>query len=265
MRASLAQRQSLPKRTSLSSGRECTKAVVRRLALAFLLLTAWAAPAHAADELVSTRHPNGEDIQYILTTGDGGRPSHAVVLMPGGTGNLNPRLLNGQLAFGFKGNFQIRSRSLFADGRFVTASSDANSNPERMMAIVGDLERRFGRIAVYVVGTSRSTETTMRLAQPLDGRVAGFVHTSSMNPIASFDTRGFRGRHLIVTHKDDVCRATRAGSSISGAKSYGTELIVMEGGKSVGEECEAFSHHGYNGIERETVAKIKAWMLAGKP
>ena len=239
---------------------------MRRLALALLPLAACAiAQARAADELVITRYPGGGDIPYILTTaGDGARPTHAVVLMPGGSGALNPRLENGQLAFGFKGNFLIRSRGLFADARFVAASSDANSNPERMMAIVGDLERRFGKIAVYIAGTSRSTETTMKLAQPLDGRVAGFIHSSSMNPIASFDPRGFRSRHLIVTHKDDVCRVTRAGSSLSSAHSYRTELIVMEGGKSVGEECEAFSHHGYNGIERETVAKIKAWMLAGR-
>ena len=239
---------------------------MKSLALAVVgLITCGVPRVHAADEFVTTaRYPAGEPIPYILTTGDGGRPIHAVVLMPGGSGNLNPRLENGQLVFGFRGNFLIRSRALFADDRFVAVSSDANANPERMMAIVGDLERRFGRLAVYVVGTSRSSETTMRLAQPLDGRVAGFVHTSSMNAIASFDTRNFRSRHLIVTHKDDVCRVTRSGSSISSARSYGTELIVMEGGKSVGEECEAFSHHGYNGIERETVARIKAWMLAGR-
>jgi hypothetical protein len=238
---------------------------VRRLALVLLLLATCAvAPARAADELVTTRYPSGEDIPYILTTRNGARPTHAVILMPGGSGNLNPRLENGQLAFGFKGNFLIRSRGLFADARLVAASSDANSNPERMMAIVGDLERRFGKLAVYIAGTSRSTETTMKLAQPLDGRVAGFVHSSSMNPIASFDPRGFKSRHLIVIHKDDVCRVTRAGASLSSARSYGTELIVMEGGKSVGAECEAFSHHGYNGIERETVVKIKAWMLAGR-
>jgi len=28
----------------------------------------------------------------------------------------------------------------------------------------------------------------------------------------------------------------------------------MEGGISVGERCEARSYHGYNGIERETIA-----------
>ena len=43
---------------------------------------------------------------------------------------------------------------------------------------------------------------------------------------------------------------------------YGTELIEMEGGKSTGDDCEAFAYHGYNGIEAETVDKIKAWIAA---
>jgi len=37
----------------------------------------------------------------------------------------------------------------------------------------------------------------------------------------------------------------------------------MQGGISVGEYCEAFSHHGYNGIERETMEKIKDWIRKG--
>jgi len=37
----------------------------------------------------------------------------------------------------------------------------------------------------------------------------------------------------------------------------------MSGGRSVGDECEAQAYHGYNGIERETVDKIKQWIIAG--
>ena len=44
---------------------------------------------------------------------------------------------------------------------------------------------------------------------------------------------------------------------------FGTPLIMMEGGGSVGNECGPVSHHGYYGIERETVDKIKQWIIAG--
>lgn len=229
-----------------------------------LLLSCLARPADARDELVtSARTPGGETVAYVLTT-KGGTPTHAVILMPGGTGVMNPRMQNGRLVFGFGGNFLIRSRELFADGRFVAASTDATSTPARILAIARDLQRRYGGIAVYVLGTSRSTEATMLLAAPLDGQVAGFVHSSSMNGIAGFDPRRFRSRHLIVYHRMDACRATSPSAGAASRSSYGTETIEMEGGTSTGDDCEAYSHHGYNGIEAATVERIKAWILAGK-
>lgn len=242
------------------------------LAVLFLLCglacTALPQSAWAGDELVtSARTPGGETISYVLTTRRGAPVSdvtYAVILMPGGSGVMNPRMVNGKLVFGFGGNFLIRSRELFADGRFVAASTDATSTSDRIRAIAQDLERRFGKVAIYVIGTSRSSEATMALAAPLDGQVAGFVHTSSMNGIATFDPRKFRSRHLIVYHRMDACRATRPSASAASRSSYGTETIEMGGGRSTGDDCEAWSHHGYNGIEALTVERIKAWILAGK-
>ena len=57
---------------------------------------------------------------------------------------------------------------------------------------------------------------------------------------------------------------TSPSAGISSHNKYGTDLIEMEGGKSTGDDCEAYAHHGYYGIERETVDKMKAWILAGK-
>jgi hypothetical protein len=31
-------------------------------------------------------------------------------------------------------------------------------------------------------------------------------------------------------------------------------------GLGEGDPCEAFAHHGYNGIERDVVARIAAWI-----
>jgi hypothetical protein len=228
------------------------------LAACGLVANAW-----AADELVSVRSPEAGTVAYVLTTG-AAKPAYAVILMPGGNGILDPRMSNGRLALRAGGNFLIRSRALFASGPFVAASTDATTSPERILAIAGDLQQRFGPLKVYVVGTSRSTESTMALSAPLDGKVAGFVHSSSMSAIATFDPRKFRSRHLIVLHRMDACRVTRPSAGEASHRSYGTELIEMEGGKSTGDDCEAFAYHGYNGIEAETVEKIKAWIVAGK-
>jgi hypothetical protein len=213
----------------------------------FLLL--FSVAAWAGDERASAKTADGTSVAYLLTTG-GQTPSYAVILMPGGKGIMSPN----------NGNFLIRSRAIFAEGPFVAASTDATSKPERIMAIAGDLQRRYPGVKVYVVGTSRSTEATMALARPLDGKVAGFVHSSSMNPIASFDPRGLKSRHLIVIHKKDACTATKPSNGVASNRSYGTELIEVDGGKSTGDDCEAFAYHGYNGIEPQTIEKIKQWI-----
>jgi hypothetical protein len=235
--------------------------MVRGVFLVILFtLAGLAPPARAADELVtSARTAGGETIPYILTTKPG-TPAYAVILMPGGKGIVNPRMADGKLTFSGGGNFLIRSRELFADGRFVAVSTDATSTPDRILAIVRDLETRYGKIAIYVVGTSRSTEVTMAVAKSLDGKVAGFVHTSSMNGIAGFDPRGLKSRNLIVLHTMDACRVTSPSAGKASNQKYGTELIEMTGGKSTGEDCEAYAYHGYNGIEAETVSKVKAWI-----
>ena len=36
--------------------------------------------------------------------------------------------------------------------------------------------------------------------------------------------------------------------------------MVFEGGATRGDPCEAFAHHGYNGIEGDVIAKIAAWI-----
>jgi hypothetical protein len=40
------------------------------------------------------------------------------------------------------------------------------------------------------------------------------------------------------------------------------ELIAFKGGESRGDPCDAFAYHGYNGIEREVVARIAGWIVS---
>ena len=230
------------------------------VALAFTLHGA----ALASDELAQVFPQGGGKFNYVLTMRTPAAIKYGVILMPGGNGRMNPHMEGANIAFSGGGNFLIRSREKFAGPQFVAASTDGTTTTTRILAIVQDLEKRYGKIAIYVVGTSRSTESTMSLAKSLDGQVAGFVHTSSVSGISGFDTRGLKSRQLIVLHKMDACRVTSPSAGISNHNKYGTDLIEMDGGKSTGDDCEAFAHHGYYGIEAETVAKIEDWILAGK-
>ena len=234
------------------------------IAAAFAILFLLQGIACAGDELASVQPAGGEKFNYVLTTRSPGAIQYGVILMPGGNGRMNPHMEGPNIVFSGGSNFLIRSREKFAGPQFVAASTDATTTPARILAIVQDLEKRYGKIAIYVIGTSRSTESTMSLAKAIDGQVAGFAHTSSMSGISGFDTRGLKSRQLIVLHRMDACKVTSPSAGVSNHKKYGTDLIEMDGGKSTGDDCEAFAHHGYNGIEAETVAKIKDWIVAGK-
>jgi hypothetical protein len=242
------------------------RAIVVVLAV-FLALPSTA--ARAADELVTLDVPDDgtpqHSLPYILTTTPGGAVAYGVIGMPGGAGNLDLRMDGSRIAMnGYGSSFLIRSRSIFSDPQFVVASTDSTGNPVRMLAIVHDLERRYGKIAIYVMGTSSSTIRTMSLAATIDGQVAGFVHTSSMPAISGFDPRKFKSRNLLVYHRKDACQWNNPWFSASSHRAYGTEEIVMEGGQTIGDNCYGTSYHQYNGIERETVDRIKAWIVRGR-
>ena len=82
--------------------------------------------------------------------------------------------------------------------------------------------------------------------------------------MGGLDTTKLKSRNLLVAHKDDSCRVTPPSSAIENHQSYGTPLILMEGGITEGNECEEFDHHGFNGVELETANQIKAWIKHDK-
>lgn len=232
-------------------------------ALVLILLALAVQPCLAAEELVTTaRYASGEPVPYILNTG-AAPPRYVIILFPGGMGNMDPRMEGGKLAYGFKGNFLIRSRPHIVDDEFATVSTNSTQSEERVQAVLDDIKRRYPEARIYLMGTSNGTGPSMALAGYLSDRIAGEIHTSSLNAIRGFDARKFKNRHLVVHHKNDSCNWTTFDAALASHEKYGNEFIAMEGGTSTGERCEAFSYHGYNGIERETVNAIKKWIKQG--
>ena len=217
----------------------------------------------AGEDLVTTaQQKNGETVPYVLNYNTLS-PRYALILFPGGSGIVDPHMEDGKLVYKAKNNFLLRSRNYFVDEEFVTVSTNSTQNKERIQAVIDDLKKRFPGVRIYLVGTSKGTYDTMWLAEYLSDKITGEVHTSSLQSISSFDAKKYANRHLVVHHRDDSCKNTPFSAAEHSHKSYGNDFIVMEGGISVGDACEAFAHHGYNGIEKETVDAIKKWIKQG--
>jgi hypothetical protein len=79
------------------------------------------------------------------------------------------------------------------------------------------------------------------------------------------DFRRVRIPVLVVHHEQDECRATlyrdipRLMQKLEPLARK--ELLTFKGGENRGDPCEAFAHHGFNGLEREVVDQMSRWIL----
>jgi hypothetical protein len=218
----------------------------------------------AEEELITSAHyPDGEAIPYILNY-QTKTPKYVVILFPGGDGKMNPRMVDGKLVYGFKGNFVIRARPLMVDDEFATVATNSTNREKRIQGLIDDIKTRFPNAKIYLMSTSNGTYASVDLADYLQDKIAGEIHTSSLSAQVYFhDFTKYKNRQVLVHHKQDDCRFTPFSAALHSHEKYGTELIAMEGGGSEGDVCEPFAHHGYYGIERETIEAIKNWIKQG--
>jgi pimeloyl-ACP methyl ester carboxylesterase len=214
------------------------------------------------------------------------KPKAAVVLYAGGHGGLKISD-SGEFGWG-KGNFLVRSRSLFAEQGLAVAVVDAPSDREDLKAFrqtathVDDARavlawlRAETRAPVWLVGTSNGTLSVAFIATQLsraDGGPDGVVLTATIlvgregrtRPVPDMPLERISIPTLLVHHKQDGCVACPfAATEKAMAKLIAIprkELIAFDGGENRGDPCEAYAHHGFNGLEREVVSRIAEWIL----
>lgn len=214
------------------------------------------------------------------------KPKAAVVMFAGGHGGLQIAA-NGDLGWG-RGNFLVRTRQLFAEQGLMVVVVDAPSDRQSAPFLQGirqkpdhaaDIKaviawvRDAAKVPVWLAGTSRGTQSVGYLATELSGAEGpdGIVLSSTI----LFDDKGLavpampldkvRIPVLVVHHKQDACRLCLFGfmptlmNKLANAPR--SKLLSFTGGESKGDPCEAFAHHGFNGIERDVVRQTVAWML----
>ena len=215
------------------------------------------------------------------------QPKAAVVLLAGGHGGLQVQP-DGQLRWG-TGNFLVRSRQLFADQGFMVAVVDAPSDRQAAPYLQGrrqtpehaaDLKaviawlRTQTRAPVWLVGTSRGTQSAAYVATELAGAQGpdGIVLSSSIltdpkgRPVPAMPLDRIRVPVLVVHHEQDGCvlcsYAQVPALMAKLANAPRSQLLAFKDGQNRGDPCEAFSYHGFNGLEAEVVRQTAAWMLA---
>ena len=151
----------------------------------------------------------------------------------------------------------------------MPSSRRAGADVKRLIAWL----RQQANVPVWLIGTSRGTQSAAFLGTELrraDGGADGIVLTSSIlidprgRPVPAMPLEKIHVPVLVVHHREDGCFACRYTDLPPLMRKLTAvprkELITIEGGASRGDPCEAMAHHGFNGIEREVVAKIAEWI-----
>jgi len=238
---------------------------------------------------IPTRPGVTQRFVYIAPSGP---PKAAVILMAGGHGGLQ---INEAGGFGWGGgNFLVRTRQQFADAGFAVAVVDAPSDkqsppylggnrqkPEHrtdILAVIAWLRQQQSTVPVWLVGTSRGTQSAAYIATEAtqaQGGPDGLVLTSSIlsdpggRAVLKMPLETLIIPVLVVHHESDGCKACPF-SEIPAlmdklAKTPKAELVSVSGGQSRGDPCEAMAYHGFNGIEADVVGKISRWVIAARP
>jgi len=227
---------------------------------------------------------NGATDRMAVLTPDA--PPHAVLIMfTGGTGVLEIAP-NGTI--GEPGNFLVRTRDLWVARGFAVVIPDAPSNrPQGILGIrlsraYADAISRMVAFAhtqlqapVWLVGTSQGTIAGVAGATTLrHGEIAGLVLTSSITrsgpgtpeTVFQVNLKTITVPTLILSNTDDQCPVTppadgqRLKGAITQAKPVDLEF-VSGGSMPKSTPCEAFSYHGYYGIEDQVVQRISDWII----
>lgn len=207
-----------------------------------------------------------------------------VVLFSGGGGGYGKISENGWPS---SGNFLIRTGPHWAnhpfnlvmvgrpsdginleDGNIRTGEAHAADNRVLLKTL-----RQRATLPIWLVGTSMGTISAAAAAiQDHEKLVAGIVLTSSITgyripgAVPKQDLSAIRVPVLVVHHEYDACKHCQAHEARSMTARFTNAplrkaLIVSGGSGATGNPCGAFHHHGYVGMEQETVDLIADWIL----
>jgi pimeloyl-ACP methyl ester carboxylesterase len=243
--------------------------------------TAW---AQFTQTVVDIPTRPGVTQRFLFLSPD--QPKATVILFAGGHGGLQIQP-DGSFVWG-AGNFLVRTREMFAAHGLLTAVVDAPSDRQSypflngfrqtpqhvadIKAVIAWLKQQVN-LPVWLVGTSRGTQSAAFIGTQLslaDGGPDGLVLTSTIlidpagRPVPDMALEKIGVPVLVAHHRQDGCSLCPYSElprlmnklTLSPKKT----LLTFDGGLNVGDPCEAFAYHGFNGIETDVVTKIVQWI-----
>lgn len=232
-----------------------------------------------AEEIIIVKTTTGFQQQGVLSkTKESTAPKKLVVVVSGHPGITRPRLDdNGKITTRQNGNFLVRSRHYLLSAQVITLLLDCRSDfdsvcPDNYQAslerskdiedLVAEVKRRFTSInEVWAVSTSRGTITTAGLLKHKGESYAGIIHTAGTYDMAidqGVDFGPYKTPQFIFHHKDDPCRYTYHRDAARLSEKWGIKLVTVRGGSGFrGAACQAFTQHGFTGIEEKVALAIR--------
>jgi hypothetical protein len=212
---------------------------------------------------------------------------HGVALFAGHPGILKLREEDGALRFDLRGNFLVRSRRQWLDDDILVAVVDAPSDQwaafsqqwretprygADIAALLNDISARYKVADWTFVGTSEGSISSFHAARMNPMLARRLIETASVfSPsrngpgLSGIDLGTLPAATLWVHHEDDPCRYTAYRDAKEFAEKSGKPLLTMRGGgPGRGGPCEAYTAHGFVGVERDTVRAMLDWIRSGK-
>ncbi len=253
---------------------------------------AWAAQTTS---LVTLSTRPGVTQKFILIKPD--QPVAAVILFTGGNGVLNlSQDASGNPVIGQgNNNFLVRTRQEFVNRGFMVAVVDAPSDhqgaagmlggfrasaehAQDIGAVVNDLRPRAG-MPVWLVGTSRGTESAANNAIRITQGVAGLALTSSVTVlntsgpgVLSMNLGAIQVPTFVLHHDQDGCSSSPPGNApnVLAALTAAAvkSLVYLTGGTPPAPgagACDALTPHGFYGIESQAVDAIAGFIKSNPP
>jgi len=258
---------------------------INRFCLAALILAP--VPVSGQVEQIVTAKLERYTIAALVMHQEGAKAfKHGIAIFPGHPGILKLREENGQPQYDQRGNFLVRSRRHWLDDQTLVAVLDAPSDQWAtftqefrttpryggdVASLLREISGKFNVEQWTLVGTSEGSVSAFHAARmnaPLAKRV--ILSSSVWGPtnngpgLSSAKFGELSAPLLWVHHESDPCQYTQYRDARRYAeKSMSPLLTVRGGGPEKGGACQAFTAHGFVGVERAVVLAMRSWVKTG--